>query len=158
MSAQNVFDNAPLGSLIRYSNGEPRPPARFTRKLRAWNTDNGTGRLVERSPEAVGTNYRLPASFALHLGNFGGQDVIVMVVQRHYSVTSKLHFEIAEVPKPGMVRVLTGSNGREELHNLATDMAAAEAWLARNRYSDAGFEIVEDSVAVMPSSDLARAA
>jgi len=158
MSAQHVFDNAPLGSLIRYSNGEPSPPVRFSRKLQAWNYDNGTGRLVERSPEAVGANYRLPASFALHLGNFGGQDTIVMVVRRHYSVTSKLHFEIVEVPQPGMVRVLTGFNGREELHYLAPDMAAAEAWLARNRYSDARFEIVEHSVAVMPSSDLARAA
>ena len=29
MSAQYIYDTAPLGSLIRYSNGEPRPPERF---------------------------------------------------------------------------------------------------------------------------------
>ena len=43
MSAQYIYDTAPLGSLIRYSNGEPRPPERFRRKLAAWNNDNGTG-------------------------------------------------------------------------------------------------------------------
>jgi len=51
MSAQLIYDTAPLGSLIRYSNGEPRPPERFTRKLKAWNNDNGIGRLIERSAE-----------------------------------------------------------------------------------------------------------
>ena len=50
MSAQYIYDTAPLGSLIRYSNGEPRPPERFRRKLAAWNNDNGTGRFVERYP------------------------------------------------------------------------------------------------------------
>lgn len=35
MSVQHIYDIAPLGSLIRYANGEAQPPARFTRKLKA---------------------------------------------------------------------------------------------------------------------------
>lgn len=142
MSAQHIFDAAPLGSLIRFSNGEPRPPERFTRKLRAWENDNGVGRLVERSPADVGERYASPASFALHLGNYGSQGTIIMVVRRHYSVDSPLHFEIAELPQAGMVKVLTSFKGRDELRYLGSDMAEAEAWLARNRYSDARFEVV----------------
>ena len=33
MSAQSIYDTAPLGSLIRYSDGTKEPPARHTRKL-----------------------------------------------------------------------------------------------------------------------------
>lgn len=33
MSASLILDMAPLGALVAYSDGAPRPPARFTRKL-----------------------------------------------------------------------------------------------------------------------------
>ena len=45
MSAQHIYDHAPLGSLIKYADGAPKPPARFTRKLRDWESRNGVGRL-----------------------------------------------------------------------------------------------------------------
>jgi hypothetical protein len=50
MSAHIVYDTAPLGALIRYSDGTPRPPARFAKKLAAWERRNGLGRLVRREP------------------------------------------------------------------------------------------------------------
>lgn len=158
MSAQHIYDTAPLGSLIRYSNGEPRPPDRFSRKLKAWNNDNGMGRLVERMPEDIRPTYRSPASFCLHLGNYGSQGIIAIVVRRHYSVESTLHFEIAETPRPGMARVLTSLGGRDELRFLAPDVHTAEAWLERNRYSDARIEVVPDPDPVILPSSLGRAA
>ncbi|MCC4232608.1 hypothetical protein LL253_07880 [Sphingobium soli] len=158
MSAQLIYDTAPLGSLIRYSNGEPRPPQRFTRKLKAWNHDNGIGRLVERTAQEVRSTRQSPAGFCLHLGNYGSQGIIAVVVRRHYSVESTLHFEIVEMPKPGMVRVLTSSVARDELRFLAPDIASAQDWLARNRYTDARFEIVDDPDPVMPPAYLGRAA
>lgn len=42
MSAHIVYDNAPLGSLIQYSDGTPKPPARFTRKLDDWGRRNAS--------------------------------------------------------------------------------------------------------------------
>ena len=145
MSAQLIFDTAPLGSLIRFSNGEPRPPARFSRKLRAWNNDNGLGRLVERSPARTsGSGTVSPASFVLHLGNFDSQGIILVTIRRHYSLNSKLQFEVMEVPRAGMVRVLTHYADRDELRHLADDMAAAELWMAQNRYSDMRTEVVVD--------------
>jgi hypothetical protein len=44
MSVKAIYDSAPLGALIRFSNGELRPPARFTRKVAAWERVNGVGR------------------------------------------------------------------------------------------------------------------
>ncbi|PTD15970.1 hypothetical protein [Sphingomonas fennica] len=158
MSAQLIYDTAPLGSLIRYSNGEPRPPERFTRKLRAWNEQNGIGRLIERTPEQMRATYRSPASFCLHLGNYGSQGIVAIVVRRHYSVDSPLHFEIAETPAAGMVRVLSSFNGRDELRYLAPHMTAAEEWMARHRYSDLRAEIVADPDPVILPSDIGRAA
>ncbi|MCF8709940.1 hypothetical protein [Rhizorhapis sp. SPR117] len=158
MSAQSIYDTAPLGSLIRYSNGEPRPPERFTRKLKAWNNDNGIGRLVERRAEEIRPTYQSPAGFCLHLGNYGSQGIIAIVVNRHYSVESALHFEIIETPKPGMVRVLTSFGGRDELRHLAPHMAAAEEWMARNSYSGMHAEIVPAPDLVILPSSLGKAA
>ena len=158
MSAQYIHDTAPLGSLIRHSNGEPRPPERFRRKLAAWNNDNGTGRLVERYPGQVTDNYRSPAHFMLHLATYGSQGVIVMTVRRAYSVESPLNFEIVDTPKPGQVRVLTTFRGKDELRHLAADMASAEAWMRDNPYSGMRAEIVTDGDLAVPSSELRRAA
>lgn len=158
MSAQHIYDTAPLGSLIRYSNGQPRPPQRFTRKVKAWENDNGIGRLTERSAEQIRSTYRSPASFCLHLGNYGSQGIVAIVMRRHYSVDTDLEFEIVETPRPGMVRVLTSFAGRDELRFLAADMAAAQAWLESNRYSDARFEVVGDPDTVTLPSSLGRAA
>jgi hypothetical protein len=50
MSAHHVYDNAPLGSLIRYSDGTPKPAARFNKKLAAWQNRNCVARLVKKEP------------------------------------------------------------------------------------------------------------
>ncbi len=144
MSAQHIYDTAPLGSLIRFSSAEPCPPARFSRKLKDWNHANGVGRLVERTPECVRPAYRLPASFTLHLGDYGEGSVVVMVVRRGFSVESPLDFAIVETPEPGMVRLLTPIGDGEELQHLARDMAAAEAWMATHHFNDIRAEIVPD--------------
>jgi len=158
MSAQNIYDTAPLRSLIRYSNGEPRPPERFRRKLAAWNIDNGTGRLVERYPGQVSDHYCSPAHFMLHLATYGSQGVIVMTVRRAYSVESPLNFEIIETPKSGQVRVLTTFRSKDELRHLAADMASAEAWMRNNPYSGMRAETVVDADPTILTSDLRRAA
>jgi len=138
--ARHIYQSAPLGSPIKYGNGEPRPPERFTRKLRAWEHEIGTGRLVERTPASA----NLPAMFTLHLGDFGSEGVIIMVVRRLFSTASRNPFEIVETPKPGMVRVLTGTGHREELRFLAPDMAGAERWMEAHHYSDMRVEVVPD--------------
>jgi len=158
MSAKLIYDSAPLGSIIRFSNGEPRPPERFKRKVAAWETENGSGRLIECTPSYEGGSYRAPANFTLQIGSYGSHGVVVLVVRRVCSVDSPLHFEIAERPKPGMVRVLTSFQGRDELQHLAEDMAAAESWLSGHGYPGARCEVVGDPDLIDRSSDQRRAA
>jgi hypothetical protein len=157
MSGQIIYDEAPLGALIRYSDGTPRPPARFTRKLSAWERSNGVGRLIRKSPPQMGATYSTPAGFTLHHGDFGTGGVIVLVVTFSYLVTSALRFEIIDAPRPGMVRVLTSWAGIDELRHLAPDLPAAEAWLATHGYSNARLDVVGGEP-IVPADRPGRAA
>lgn len=143
MSAQALYDLAPVGAVIRYSDGTPRPPERHVQKLRAWKRRNGQGRLVEKTPEKVRPTYTSPAGFALHEGDYGSDGVVVLSVRGIYDVGSSLKFEVVSVPPAGAVLCLTGFDGSVELQHLAADREAAIRWAARNCYSGLWFEEVQ---------------
>ena len=142
MSATTIIDTGPLGALIRYTDGSPKPPTRFTKKLAAWERSNGVGRLVKKEPPRVYPTWTAPASFTLHEGNFSSDGVILVTIMRSHSADSRLIFEVAEEPKPGQVRVLLDFGGNTELLHLAESITAAELWIAREGYRNARFEIV----------------
>ena len=52
----------------------------------------------------------------------------------------------------------TGRDGRDELHHLAADMAAAEAWRSEHGYRNAVLELVGDPDPILLPSRLGRAA
>jgi hypothetical protein len=142
MSAHHVYDNAPLGSLIRYSDGTTKPPARFNKKLAAWQNRNGVGRLVKKDPQRDRPTYTSPASITLHEGDFGSGGVVLVKVMRTHSVDSDLRFEIIERPAIGAVRILQEHADAIELLHLAVNRDAAERWLTQHRYSDVRLEEV----------------
>ncbi|EXL04895.1 hypothetical protein [Aquamicrobium defluvii] len=142
MSAHIVYDSAPLGSVVRYSDGAAKPPERFRKKLAAWERRNSVGRLIRKEPPRERATYTSPACFTLHEGDFGQAGTVVVSIRRTYTVESDLRFEIVERPAIGMVRVLQDVGDSSELLHLARDRGAAERWLASNRYSRAYFEEV----------------
>lgn len=142
MSAHIIYDTAPLGSVVRYFDSTPKPPDRFRKKLSAWKSRNGTGRLLKKEPPRERPTYSSPACFTLHEGDFGEGGVIVVSVRRTYSVESDLRFEIVQRPDIGSVRVLQLLGDNPELLHLAGDREAAERWLDNNPYSRAYLEEV----------------
>ena len=142
MSATTIIDTAPLGALIRYTDGCPKPPARFTKKLATWERSNGIGRLVKKEPPRAYPTWTAPASFTLHEGNFSSDGVILVTIMRSHSADSRLIFEVAEEPKPGQVRVLLDFGGNTELLHLAKSVTAADLWIAREGFGNARLEIV----------------
>ena len=146
MSAKTIINTAPLGALIRYTDGCPKPPARFTKKLAAWERSNGVGRLVKKEPPRPYPTWTAPASFTLHEGNFSSDGVILVTIMRSHSADSALVFEVAEEPKPGQVRVLLEFGGNIELLHLAESITAAELWIAREGYRIARLEMVGEDV------------
>ncbi|MCW8060828.1 hypothetical protein [Agrobacterium tumefaciens] len=145
MSAYNVFD-ASLGSLVRYFDNSPKPPARFTKKLATWERRNGVGRLVRKEPARERPTYSSPPCFTLHEGNFASNGVILITVMRTHSLNSDLSFEIVERPKIGMVRVLQQIGDNEELLHLAENREAAELWLEKTGYRARLEEVTADEI------------
>jgi len=144
MSVITIIETAPLGALIRYTDGSPKPPARFTKKLAAWERSNGVGRLVKKEPPRPHPTWTAPASFTLHEGNFSSDGVILVTIMRSHSADSRLTFEVVEVPKPGQVRVLLDFGRSMELLHLAESVGAAELWIAKEGYRNARLEIVSE--------------
>ncbi|MFG1377313.1 hypothetical protein V5G24_21160 [Xanthobacter sp. VTT E-85241] len=144
MSAKAIYDTAPLGALIRFSDGTPRPPARFTRKLAAWRRSNGVGRLIRKSP-AFGTGrFSGIATITLHEGDISSADIVLVIVHRTHGVDSALQFEVIDIPKAARWRIVRPYGEAVELLHLADDRAAADAWLRQNRHPEARIEQIDD--------------
>ena len=135
MSAKHIYDTDPLGSLVRYSDGTPKPPARFNRKIAAWQNRNGVGRLVRKEPRLDRPTRTSPASITLLEGNFASGGFVLVTVMRTHSVDSDLRFELIERPAFGAVRILQDHADNTELLHLAENRDAAERWLMQHRYS-----------------------
>lgn len=98
MSARAVYELAPLGAIVRYSDGTPRPPERHVRKLRTWKRNNGQGRLVEKRPAYASGRVEMPASITLQEGAYTSEGVVVLDVRSIFDLGSKLAFEVVFLP------------------------------------------------------------
>ena len=142
MSAQLIFDLAPLGATVSYSDGTPRAPERFRKKLAAWENRNSGGRLIRKVPARTAGSAVLAASITLHEGDYGSHGVVVLTVHRSFSVDSDLKFAVTQCPAIGSVRILSRAGEDGELLHLADSRAAAEAWLTSHRYPGAILDAV----------------
>ncbi|MEZ5784469.1 MAG: hypothetical protein R3D70_23355 [Rhizobiaceae bacterium] len=147
MSAHLVF-RRPEGPLSPGSDDAPRPPERHRRKLSAWQTNNGSGRLIRKQDERAVDSVALAANFTLHEADHGAGGVIAIRIHRTFSIDSRLRFCVVERPAVGAVRVFDRAGDDAELVYLASHHADAEEWLTRHGYPDAVLsEITADSVA-----------
>ncbi|WP_136620304.1 MULTISPECIES: hypothetical protein [Mesorhizobium] len=148
MSAQLIYDLVPLGSIVTYSDGSPRPPERHRKKVAAWENRNGGGRLIRKQAETRVGSTTLPASITLHKGDYGSQGTIVLRVHQTFSVNNDLKFSINERPAIGTVLVLDRAGDDAELVHLAANRTAAEEWLSRHGYPNAVLQqVTADTVA-----------
>lgn len=149
MSANTILASAPIGAIIAWSDGTPRPPERHRKKLSAWKSNNSQGRLIRKQGARHSGPMFVDADFTLHEGDFGsGGGVIVIRVHRTFSRASALQFTIVERPAVGSVRVFDRPGERAELVHVAPHRAAAVEWLSRHGYPDAVIEDVTVDEAV----------
>lgn len=142
MSAHTIFAHAPIGAIVAWSDGTPRPPERHSRKLSVWKNNNSQSRLIRkqggRDAGMLGGN----GSFTLHEADFGAGGVIAIRVHRTFSLGSSLRFAIIERPPVGAVRVFDRPGDHAELVHLAPHRAAARQWLSEHGYPNAVLEEV----------------
>ncbi len=148
MSALSIFEDAPIGSIVAWSDGATRPPDRHRKKLSAWQNNNSRGRLIRKQGERGIGNVSLAACFTLHEADFGGGGVIAIRVHRTFSLDSMLRFTVVERPAAGSIRVFDRVGDNAELVHLAPHRAAAQEWLSRHGYPHAVLqEVTADEVA-----------
>ena len=153
MSAKLIFDHAPIGAIIAYSDGTPRPPERHLRKLADWKNCNGAGRLICKRAAVERGAQTIPASFNLHESDYGSNGTIVMRVHKTFDVNSQRDFTVREQPKPRSVLVMSRPGDLGELVYLAANRSEAEDWLTRRGYPEAELQEV-----TVPAPDARRAA
>ena len=142
MSARMIFEHAPIGAIVAWSDGNPRPPERHRRKLDAGKTNNSQGRLIRKpSVQDIGT-LDPHGSFTLHEADYGAGGDIAIRVHRTFSLGSTLRFTVIDRPKVGSVRVFDRVGDNAELVHLAPHRAAAEQWLSEHGYPSAVLEEV----------------
>lgn len=142
MSASLIFDLAPIGALVSWSDGTPRPPECFHKKLAAWHTRNSKGRLIAKEgPRTLGS-YTSSGYFTLHQEDIGGKSTVRVTLHRTFGLDCDLIFRVLERPPLGAVRIFNRAGGTRELIHLAADLEAAEAWLKAHRYPSAVLEAV----------------
>ncbi|QCJ00915.1 hypothetical protein [Agrobacterium larrymoorei] len=147
MSAHIAFV-APIGSILSWSDDQPRPPERHRRKLSAWQANNSSGRLICKHDERGAGNTILPPSFTLHEGDYRGGGVIAIRVHRTFSLETNLVFTVVERPALGSCRVLDRPGDHAELVHLAASRQAAERWLTSHGYPSAALEdVTADEIA-----------
>lgn len=111
MSASLIFDLAPIGSIVAWSDGTPRPPERFRKKLAAWETRNGQGRLIRKEgPRRLGI-YTSPGYFTLHQSDISSKTTTLVTIHRTFGLDSDLTFKVLERPPLGAVRIFDREAG-----------------------------------------------
>ncbi|MDT4847486.1 hypothetical protein FQZ97_815430 [compost metagenome] len=140
MSASLIYDLAPIGSIVAWSDGSPRPPERFNKKLAAWQIRNSSGRLIRKEGPHQSSNHASPGYFTLHEADFGGKNTVVMRIHRTFGLDSNLTFKVIERPALGSVRVFDRAGPNAELVHLADNREAAAAWLEEHGYPNAVLE------------------
>ncbi|TGP50888.1 hypothetical protein EN873_23835 [bacterium M00.F.Ca.ET.230.01.1.1] len=142
MSAHTIFEHAPIGAIVAWSDGTPRPPERHSRKLSAWKNDNSQGRLISKQGGPDAGMLGSGGSFTLHEADFGASGVIAIRVHRTFLLGSSLRFAIIERPAVSSVRVFDRPGDDAELVHLAPHRAAAGQWLSEHGYPNAVLEEV----------------
>lgn len=119
MDAHLIISLAPLGSVVEWSDGAPRPPDHQVATLYHWKRNNGAGLLVRKCGEDAG----------------GLPDTWPFFILRHdddlrtFPVGVSLRFRIAARPRIGSVRIFERDASEALLLHLAEDWEGARAWL-----------------------------
>lgn len=93
MFARHIIADEPLGAIIRFSDGTPRPSERFRRKLSDWITRNNKGRLIRKDPAFDRGSYHYSGGFGLLIGDYGLKKVEAVRLTRHFDAGCQLNFD-----------------------------------------------------------------
>ena len=158
MSAHTILECPPIGAIVAWTDGAPRPPERHSRKLDAWKTNNSQGRLIRKQGRSDIGMLDPHASFTLHEADYGAGGIIAIRVHRTFGLNTRFTFTIVERQAVGSVRVFARADDDAEHVHLAPHRAAAEQGLSEHGYPSAVLEeVLADEAATRAAEGRATA-
>lgn len=139
MTAKELFNMAPLGAFVNFSDGTPRPPERFKNKLAVWKEKNDWGYFVSPHPDNPSKNDASP-TFTLR------QDHGHMVCNKIIGIDSPLVYE-AKAPAPGTILSYIVHDGLIQIKHVWPTLDDAKIWAGtRYKFAECGYKfyIIED--------------
>lgn len=128
MTGAELLEANPLGSIVRYSDGTPQPPARHAKKLRAWQNGNGEGRLIHIKRKTTSNDWDIDT---LTLEVFTSK---VIVARMTFPANGSQRFEIIAPPPAGSIIAYSEFQGTPEINHFWDSKTAARAWADSERY------------------------
>lgn len=150
MSVMTIYEHAPIGALIAWTDSTRRPPKRNFYLYCEWLFHNNRGRLVRTQGERGSGNPGMSPAITLLRGDFTEAGVVANSSLHTFHIDYPLRFTIIERPPIGSVRVFDRPGRDAELVYLACGRAEAEHWVAveGDRYPEPVFEeVTADEVA-----------
>lgn len=129
MSVMSIYENAPLGSLVRYWDPSVTSPANDEAAFATWKRRNGVGWLVRRSPPRSDLIWLSSGTITLQQGGFPMDLDAAIAARQDFPLDSDLSFEVLAQPRPGSVRLLQEYDRNSILIYLAENKKDAERWL-----------------------------
>ena len=124
MKATELFQLRPYGATVIFTDGTPKPPARHTKKVQAWENRNNRGLFVGVSEPSKWDG----GGFQLQM-----LDSDVLVMNRLFSNESQLEFAV-ELPAPGTIMSYSQYEDKIEVAHVWKSMEAAKEWAQRKSY------------------------
>jgi hypothetical protein len=128
MKATALFALAPLGALVSFSDGTPRPPDRFNKKLSAWKSRNAKGIFVKADPADPKWDWSKDSI------TIRTSESDYLVVNMTFSTTDDKDYTIEAMPKPWTILAYSDFDGRREIAHIWENERHARDWFQRNRY------------------------
>lgn len=150
MTASLIYDRAPIGALISWTDGTPYPPKRNSYRHSEWLFHNNRGRLVGKEGKRGSGDPRMRPAIVILKGDFTEAGVVANSSLYTFYIDYPLRFTIVGRPPIGSVRVFDRPGRGAELVYLASNHAEAEHWtmVEGYRYPDAVLEeVTADEIA-----------
>lgn len=142
MSVMLIYDNAPLGSLVRYRDRSAQAPTNDEGAFATWKKRNGVGWLVRRSPPRPDMIWSSSGTITVQQGGFPINHDARIASRQDFSLDSDLSFQVIEQPLPGNIRILQKYGTDSILIYLAENWETAECWLDESRHINVRLEEV----------------
>lgn len=150
MSFMTIYEHAPIGALVAWTDGTRRPPKRTSILHSEWLFHNNRDRLVGKEGKRGNGDPGMRPGITILKGDFTEAGVVANSSLYTFHIDYPLRFTIVERPPIGSVRVLDRPGLEAELVYLARSRGEAEHWamVEGDRYPDPVFEeVTADEVA-----------